>query len=169
MSTALTIAGAVLEIVGLGFVFAELAVIRSHEFGVPTPWARLKSWTRRLLGRPQIIDVSGSMSLGIGMSARGKVRPGDLPPDADHAARIQRLERYVEHLDRDVDGLHQTIDRKADEIIAEAMKADDRLREEMDRRDAERRTALRPSLQRQVFGALCVFAGVVLGLVGDLI
>lgn len=35
MSTAFTIAGGVIEGVGLLLVFVELAIIRSHEFGVP--------------------------------------------------------------------------------------------------------------------------------------
>jgi hypothetical protein len=168
MSTSLTIAGAALEIIGLGFVFAELAVIRSHEFGVPTPWARLRAWMRRVLHRPRIVEVEASMSGSFAMSARGKVRPGDVPADASDAERIERLERYVEHLDRDVDGLHEAIKRKADEIIAKAKNADDQLREEIARRDEERLTALRPSLQRQAFGAACVFGGVVLGVLGTL-
>lgn len=167
MCTVLTVAGAAFEVVGLGLVFIELAVIRSHELGVPTPWAQLGAWARRLLRRPQIIEGGAAVEATAALSGRAKVRPGDLPADATDAARIARLERYIEHLDRDIDTLHKTIDRKADEVIAEAKSADDRLREEMERRDEQRRTALRPSLQRQAFGAACVLTGLVLGTIGQ--
>jgi hypothetical protein len=40
MATCLTVVGAVFEVVGLAIVFVELTVIRSHEFGMPTPWTR---------------------------------------------------------------------------------------------------------------------------------
>ena len=52
MSTWLTIAGAFFEAVGLAVVFIELAVIRSHEFGVSTPWARLAGHGTRLSTSP---------------------------------------------------------------------------------------------------------------------
>jgi hypothetical protein len=164
----LTVTGAVLEAIGLGVVFVELAVIRSHEFGVPTPWARLRSWVRRrLLRRSHVVATSASSFATLTSSARAKVRPADLGPDASEAERIDRLERYVEHLDRDTEALPQAIDRKADEVTAKAEAADDRLRQEIEQRDEERKTALRPSLRRQAIGAACVLVGLVVGTIGQ--
>jgi hypothetical protein len=108
------------------------------------------------------------MAAASGMSARAKVRPGELAADAGDASRIARLERFVEHLDRDVDELHRIVDQKSSEAVAEAKRADDQLRQEIEQRDKERRTALRPSLQRQAIGAASVFVGIVLGMIGDL-
>jgi hypothetical protein len=159
----------VFEIVGLAVVFIELGVIRSHEFGVPTPWRRLVVRVRRLLRRPQVVHGVAGSELSLPWSvARGKIRPADLGPDASEAERIERLERYGEQLDRDVDGLHQAIDRKGDEVAAKAEAADDRLRQEIERREQERKTAVRPSLRRQVIGAACVFVGLVLGTIGQI-
>jgi hypothetical protein len=168
MSTALTIAGGVLQFVGLGFVFAELAVIRSQEFGVPTPWAWLASWVRRLLHRPQVVSVGAASAATSGGWARAKVRPGPLEPDAAPEARIAWLERYVVALDGDLDGVHQTIERKAAQVLEQAQRRDEKIRQEIDRRDAERREALRPSLVRQALGGLCVLAGTVLATIGGL-
>ena len=167
MATGLTITGAVLEGVGLAMVFVELAVLRSHEFGVPTPWARVVRWMRRLVGRPQVIELGAALSAESALSARAKVRPGAVDPDATERARIARLERYVDHLDLDVDELHRRIDTTADEIAQAAQHREQELRREMDRREDERRQALRPSLQRQGVGAGCVFVGLVLGTIGN--
>jgi hypothetical protein len=144
-------------------------VIRSHEFGVPTPWTRLKGWVRRLLRRPQVIQLSGVASAEAVGSARAKLRPGPLDANATDSDRIARLERYVDHLDEDVDELHRTIDRKAQEVTKAAEEGDQELRREMDRRDAERRQALRPSLRRQGIGAVCVLVGLGLGTIGNLL
>jgi hypothetical protein len=165
MSNALIIMGAALEIIGLAFVFIELAVIRSQEFGVPTPWTRLRAWLRRLLRRPQVISVSAADSATLSGSVRAKARPGPASDNADE--RIARLERYVDYLDRDVDELHARIDRTAQEIAAAAKQGDEQLRREMDQRDEQRRAALRPSLRRQAAGAVCVFIGLVLGTIGN--
>jgi hypothetical protein len=149
-------------------VFIELAVIRSHEFGVPMPWAGLQAWLRRLLHRPRVVGTGASMLATAELSARGKARPADVGPHASEAQRIERLERYVEHLDRDVDALHDRIDRTAEDVIVKAKAADDQLRQEIERREEERKTALGPSLRRQGIGATCVFVGLVLGMLGDL-
>jgi hypothetical protein len=169
MATSLIITGALFEVVGLTMVFVELAVIRSHEFAVPTPWARLARWVRRRLGRPQVIELGAALSAESALSAREKVRPGPADADATEADRIARLERYVDHLDCDVDELHRRIDDTAQQLARTAQQREQELRREMDRREDERRQALRPSLQRQAIGAGCVLAGLVLGTIGNVI
>ena len=103
MAAALTITGAAFEVIGLGLVFVELAVIRSHEFGVATPWARAISWIRVKLGRPKVVQLRAAISAEFALKARGTVRPGPAAADATESERIQRLERYVERLDEDLD------------------------------------------------------------------
>jgi hypothetical protein len=167
MCAGLVIAGAVLEVVGLGLVFAELAVIRSHEFGIPPPWTRLVGVVRRLLKRPRVIEAqAASMLAGVTMEARATVRPGVLPPDATEQQRIERLERYVERVDEDLDGMWKALRDRADKVIEEAARRDDRLRAEFERREAERKAKLRPSLVRQTVGATCVLVGLILGAAG---
>ena len=169
MCAALTITGAAFEVVGLGLVFAELAVIRSHEFGTPPPWAPIVRRIRRLLRRPHVVDLRAAIEVSSAMEARGKVRPGDATPDATEAERIARLERYVECLDEDLDGIWQALGRRADKVIAEAARRDEQLRQEFEQREADRRAKLRPSMIRQAIGATCVLIGLVLGTVGNVV
>jgi len=61
-STLLTVTGAFLELVGLAFVFVELAIIRSHEFGVDPPMTGLLRRLRRLYVGPKIVEGSATIS-----------------------------------------------------------------------------------------------------------
>lgn len=167
-STWLIIGGAVLEAIGLGIVFVQLAIIRSDEFGVPTPWTRLRAWWRKVRRRPQTISINAADSFEWADSARAKLRPGDLRPDADDADRIDRLERYVQALDRDVDDLHRRVQEAKDEAVAEAAKRDDQIRQETEAREAARREQVRVSLRWQAGGAACVLSGLILGTIGNL-
>jgi hypothetical protein len=150
---------AALEVVGLGLVFVELAVIRSYEFGIPSPWARIVGRIRRLLKRPQVVELKAALEASSAMAVRAKVRPGGAPPDATEHQRIERLQRYVERLDEDLDGMWEALSRRADEVIAEAARRDEQVREEFERREADRRAKLRPSLIRQATGAAFVLTG----------
>jgi hypothetical protein len=163
----MTIAGGTLQIAGITVVFLELAIIRSHAFGVPTPWARFAGWIRRVLRRRRVIELSSiSLSAEVSTGAHLTVRPGLVASDATDAERIARLERYVACIDRDLDGLHHTIDRKAAQVFADAQRHDEKLRHEIEVREKQRRDALRPSLMRQAIGGVCVFVGLVLATLG---
>lgn len=169
MNTALTVIGASFEIVGLGLVFVELAVIRSHEFDIQTPWTRIVRRIRRLLGRPQLVEAKASLDAVGGMEVRAKIRPGDASPDATARERLERLEGYVERLDEDLDDLWQALGRHAENLVAEAARRDQQLRHEFEQRESDRRKKLRPSLMRQTIGALCVLIGLVLGTLGNVL
>jgi hypothetical protein len=81
-------------------VFYELAVIRSREFGILTPWA----WAWARLRGEQHVDLAGQ---AIGTSeAFGtlQVRPGAAQSEQD---RVPRLERYVELLGEELDALRR--------------------------------------------------------------
>ena len=159
--------GAVLQGIGLGFVFVELAIIRSHEFGVPTPWARVRRRIHRWRGRTNIASGAARLSAVATVTARGVARPGRLGQGVPDTERIARLERYVEHLDRDVEGLHRAIDVRAKEISAAAMKREQELREESAAAEARRREALRRSVIRQAVGGVFVACGLVVGTLGS--
>ncbi len=131
-----------------------------------TPWARLAAWVRRLRGRPQTINPgvipSGLTVFGPRLTARA----GPAAPGATDAERIEWLERCVENLDHDINGLYATIDDKAEELAQAGEQRAEELRREMDRREEQRRETLRPSMRRQVGGAICVFVGLVLATIG---
>ena len=170
----LIIAGAVFEVIGLSLVFVELMVIRSNEFGVPTPWERLLEAVRRLLRGPRDHTVSAKAALAMSGSLRARAykRPGSTKPGATVTQRLRRLERYVAYIDEDIEELHGVIDDRVSELETSAKEREDQLREELSgviaRREEQRRKALRPSLMRQGIGAVCVLIGLVLGTIGNL-
>jgi hypothetical protein len=73
--------------------------------------------------------------------------------------RVERLEQYVERLDEDLKEAHQRISKKTAEVDAAAKAREQTIRDEMQERDEQRRDALKPSLRRQLAGAVCVLAG----------
>lgn len=170
----LIIAGAFFEAIGLGLIFVELMVIRSDEFGVPAPWERARRWVRRLLRKSEAHTLSLESALAISgaMRVRGYKRPGPVKPGATVTQRLRRLEKYVAHIDEDVEALHKAIGDTASELEASAREREGKLREELSgeiaRLEEQRRKALRPSLQRQGLGATFVLVGLLLGTVGNL-
>jgi hypothetical protein len=167
VEAALIITGGVLQGVGLALVIVEVLVIRSYEFGVPTPWARLVRWVRRLLKRPQLVNVGAALSGSAAMSGRAVVRPGPVDPTASDSERITRLESYVERINQDLEAVHRLIDRKDSELREAMVEADDRVRAEMQQRDTQRKEQLRPSLVRQSLGATCIVIGLALATTGS--
>jgi hypothetical protein len=87
VATTFTIAGGVIEGFGLVLIFVELAIIRSHEFGVPPPWARTWDWVRRRLGLGKTVRLRGGMAVASGFEVRAKVGPG---PVEHHDRRTAR-------------------------------------------------------------------------------
>ena len=147
-------------------MIVEVLVIRSYDFGVPTPWARLVRWVRRLLKRPQVVNVGAALSTGAAMSARAVVRPGPADPTASDSEGITRLESYVARIDPDLEAVHRLIDRKDSELRQVMIEADDRVRAELQQRETQRTEQLRPSLVRQSIGATCIVVGLALATTG---
>lgn len=165
-----TVTGALLEGVGLAFVFVELAFIRSHEFGVPPRWERIQYWIRRLLRRPVVVKLSGGNAVSVsGGAARVVVRPSEPAAGATDRERIDRLERYVKSLDDDLNSVWKTALEHRDAAIEEAKRLDEEMRREIERREEQRKAEVRRSLTRQTLGALLVGAGLTLGTIGNLI
>lgn len=169
-ATILTITGAVLEVSGLGFVFAELAFIRSHEFGTLPPWERARHRLQRLFRRPTMAEsiVPGGATAS-GAPIRGVARPLNLSREATDRERIERLESYVEHIDKDLSGLWNTMREYRDAAIEEAKRRDATMQQEIEQREEDRKAKLKPSLTRQKYGAVLVFAGLAIGTVGSMI
>ena len=164
---ALIITGGVMQGVGLALVIVEVLVIRSHEFDVPTPWARLVRRVRRLLKRPQVVSGGVALSGSAAMGGRAVVRPGPVDPTASDSERITRLESCVERIDKDLEGVHRLIDRRDSDLQEAMVEADERVRAEMQQRDTQRKEQLKPSLVRQSIGATCIVIGLALATTGS--
>jgi hypothetical protein len=162
----LTVVGAILQVVGLAFVFVELAVIRSLEFDVPTPWARLATWVRKLLKRPKTIEAEISVSAKPHLSLHGKVRPGPIAEDATLGEKVAWLESYVTRIDEDIDSVPALVENKAAETLQKARDHSEGVRREVRQLGDRRRAAVRPSIRRQAAGAVCVLVGTILGTMG---
>ncbi len=165
MASTLTIVGGALQIFGLLLVFVELAIIRSHEFGVPTPWTRAaRRFRTQVLGeQPRLTTVISDHTIGWPVRAKARLEP--IAPDASDNDRIARLERYVELLGRDLDAQDDELDRTGQDLVF----ARQHQEAEIQRRDEERRAALRPSLRRQGIGAVCVLLGTIAATVGGVL
>jgi hypothetical protein len=168
VADALTVVGAILQVVGLAFVFGELAIIRSLEFGVPTPWARVAAWVRRLLKRPKVVEVGAAMAVGASLSLHAKVRPATLDSKATLAEKVDWIERYMMRMDEDIDSVPTLIDNKAVETLQKAKDHSEGVRQQIEEREEQRRAEVRPSLSRQAVGAACVLLGTIAGTTGAL-
>jgi hypothetical protein len=168
MSTALVISGAVFELAGLGLVFAEVAIIGYRDISEvfeavggaineSTPRAVLRLSRERVREAGRLEDT------------RTNVRPDDTPLDATDGQRIERLERYVKNVDCDVDDLWQTLSERACKVLEEAARREDELLRAIEERESRDSKVLGPSLLRQVIGAICLFVGIVLGTLGNVL
>ncbi|MDW5593018.1 hypothetical protein VSS74_01625 [Conexibacter stalactiti] len=165
-ATILTIAGASFELVGLGFVFIELATIRSRELHQPLPWAR--SLTSG--GDPDAADPS-SKEHGMGRVSGDSALP--TVPRVRSAAEFMAFgadpvtasEMVAEDLRR---AAAADATERAREVDVRAAERADQLAAEIARREAEHRAMLRTLLTRQATGAVLVLGGLILGTVGNL-
>lgn len=181
----LTIAGGVSQLVGLCLVFAELAAIRAHEWGIVPPWTRLFSWLRsrpkwlrlRLrwlgskLGRNKPVDVhvaamSAAAVASGGTAATVTVGLMPLASDATDAQRFAWLEHNVRVLLEQVSVLRRVIGEERDVTNTQLEGIAAGLRAEAETREQQRRARLRWSVRRQALGTVCVVVGVVLTTVG---
>lgn len=167
MADALTILGGIIEAIGLVLVLVELAVVRSNELGHPLPWRQVLPWLRRTFWIPDRHNAVGRSTLtAIGsIRTRGRVRPGPLPSGTPNE-RIARLESYVEQIDRELNAVHDALERTADEVLAAAKEHADKIQLDAAARDQDRLDALVPSLRRQACGAALVLLGLGLQTVG---
>ena len=189
MSTGLVIAGGALQLIGLSLVFAELAAIRAHEWGVVPPWTRLIRWSKhelnqlrvtlsRLLNRllrrrrdvivrPAPITAHASAQSGASLViTTGTGAPGENATDAE---RIRWLMDIAVRLDADVKRLREDISTVRDDSLDQIDRRDHKLRQEFEDRERKRRAQLRWSIRRQAIGAGCVALGLALATVGSVI
>ena len=162
MADALLITGGILQLIGAALVLISIPIVRKHELGRPTPWERARAWMRRHLGLGKTVYARAGMSWASGFEVRGKVRPGPIESTMTEQQRIQRLEEYVERLDEDLDDAHRRITSKARTTETAAKTREQALRDEIARRDEQRREALQSSLRVQEAGGACILVGLVL-------
>lgn len=188
MSAGLTIAGGLFELVGLGFVFAELVRIRSREFDIAPPWVPLVARIRRIGRRRREAPKPATTPANItGMHASARlnatmdltIAPSLAPREAPLPRRVTAIEDYVQWgatqqqaANRAIRDAHQaTLDaanQRAAQAEAEIDRRADAVEAEVARREAERKAQLRASLRPQAIGASCVLIGLVLGTIGNL-
>ncbi|MBB4663172.1 hypothetical protein [Conexibacter arvalis] len=153
-ATILVVAGGLCEATGIGIAFYELALIRSHEFGVALPWAR-----RRLEHRDGHANRAGFGASPAGYSV----------PAREHVRRRVSIEDEMQW-GRD---LNTAVDRTMREITEQSQRDDARMKAELQaeraREEMRRKAILRPSLQRQGIGLVLVLIGLVLGTIGGLL
>lgn len=163
------IAGGVLQLIGGALMLIAGAIIRKQELHEPAPWERARAWLRRLLRRSPSVEGSATISGTISMEARGKVRPGPVEPTMTNEQRLQRLERFVDLLDADLDEAHNRISQKASDVTEAAKAREQAIRDEQKQRDDERRAAVRPALRMQSAGGGCILVGIVLALISTVV
>ena len=183
MRDMLVITGGVFQLIGLSLVFAELAAIRAHEWGIVPPWTQLWLWSRaraqRALGQfrasrlgrklglyrsfAQILPYMSSSSISAGSATLTVTkRPSPLNDDATDVDRIAWLERYVKDQDDDLARLAERIPQEREIAVQLARQEDAAFRQELAVQAAERRSELRWSVRRQFAGTVCVVLGVIL-------
>jgi len=166
----LTIVGASLEVVGLSFVFIELAFIRSHEFGTAPPMANFARRVRQLFSRAKHAEGSAVISpLKIEVAAEGVAHHGRPTPDATDRERIEWIENYLTVFDSERVRIRRELREAQEATIAEAGRLDQEMKDTAARVEADRKAKLRPSIQRQTIGAVLVLAGLAIGTVGNVI
>lgn len=99
-----------------------------------------RKWVgQRILRRqppPTTVQIKAVSSASLTSTARTKVRPVDLPSTASSWERLDRVERYLEHLDSDIEGirteLQDGINRVSGKLSAEIDRVSDRLNAAVD-------------------------------------
>jgi hypothetical protein len=180
----LVIVGGTLQLLGLLLVFAEIAAIRAHEWGIVPPWTRLALWMKRkfkqlrklsrLLRRRHVVIRPAPLTLSATArsSASAVVTPGGIGEpgaDASDAERLVWLSAIARRHDDELKQLRRALGDAQHESRAEVEGQARRLQEELDARDVRRRAQLEWSIRRQAIGATCVAVGLVLGTVGALV
>ena len=96
MSAARTIAGACLEVIGLGFVFYELVRIRSVEFDIAPPWERIAvRFARKPHETPADLGELRATATS-STSAEVTVPPRLAPRDASLHQRVSSIEDHMQ-------------------------------------------------------------------------
>ncbi|MBS1869431.1 MAG: hypothetical protein JSS99_07180 [Actinobacteria bacterium] len=185
MSTVPILTGTAFEIVGLGFVFGELADIRSRELGIPTPWTRIASrFPRKQRDTPKPATTPanlGEMRATATSSASMKLTTGRrlAPRDAPIQTRVDAIEDYVQWKVGEMEAANEALRRGHQDVLdgahrraaqtdAVVKRFADAIEAELADREAKRKEQIRASLRPQAFGASCVLIGLVLGTIGNL-
>lgn len=140
--------------------------------GIPPSWerahARLSRFVRRVLKRPQTVNLGRASSTVSGLisSARVRVSPAPWTDETSVTRKLADLRRMVEGHDGEITELHQDLDKERTEredsdrdqraAIDEATRA---LREEMKKEATV-------DLRLESWGAALFFLGAILNIVG---
>jgi hypothetical protein len=170
----------VLEAVGLVCAAIGFSQTWHEHAGGQDFWAPVKErlsrsglnrWVGRLLHRSKSVTVGLGLASEMNMtgSIRGKVTPGPLPdPASDLPAFADRVEHYIQQL---YEMTQRTHDALADETEGRAAAEKDirnRITAEIERVEGMSRQVAVGGLRLQVVGWTFLFAGLVLGTIGNI-
>ena len=150
------------QVIGLGLVLVELAVVREFMFGELAPWTTLRNWwrARRKPGEFEGHVAADHVPISDFATGGGAFH---FSGEGSHAARIKSLEAMVAHLLNTRDDLMGALRRDiAVSTQAAIEQADRRVREirsEIDADDQRERRRTRGSVKRQYIGAIFVALG----------
>jgi flagellar hook-basal body complex protein FliE len=176
----LTIVGGVSEVCGLGLVAWEVTRLQRQEFGPPVWIAktqaavergmrRLRARVRRLLRKaPQPIEavpanLSGTSSASGSASGTLTVKQGP----ARFEDRVRALEAALDSVREDAQRARNDFEARAVGIENRVREVDTRLEEHQTALEAARRAAARRQIRTQTLGAVLVFIGAVLSVLGN--
>lgn len=155
MSSTLIILGAILQGLGLLWVFALILSVRAA------------NWIAAGVQYAPVVEKALAGSLTFRGELRTKERRTPLGDDATPAERIDWLERSLEYVYKDVDQLRELLDQQSRTAVATARELDDAVRKEIAaaeaRRDAEKRT----SVIQTAIAAVLIATGLILGTIGS--
>jgi hypothetical protein len=163
----LSVGSALLQIVGLGLVARDLWRVQRQTFGTPLWFQRLRGRVLRLLGRQRgrMVEVSGTVAAGSGVSVRATVRRG---PGQTLEERVAALEANLTAVDQetaerfsDMEQRLTTAHHRVDEVRGYV----DQLRREQ---DEARHEELRQTMPWQWVGTGLFAAGTLLAMWSDL-
>lgn len=155
MSSTLIIVGAVLQGIGLLWVFFAILSVRSA------------NWIAAGVQYAPSVEKALSGFLTFSGELRTKTRRTSLGDDATQAERIDWLERSLNCMDDDVDQLWDVLDQRSRAAVAKARELDDAVREEIAAAEKRWRAEKRTSLIRTAIAAVFIASGLILGTVGS--
>lgn len=155
MSSTLIIVGAVLQGIGLLWVFIVILSVRSA------------NWIAAGVRYAPLVEKALSGSLTFSGELRTKKRRTPLGDGVTPAERIDWLECSLRYMDDDVDQLWDLLDQQSRAAVAKARELDDAVREEIPAAKKRWRAEKRTSLIQTAIAAVFIASGLILGTIGS--
>lgn len=164
-SQALAVVGLVAQIVGLAFVFREIAAISEVELGRVAWRKRIVSRWRNRHRRDAHVDITATASVRASAAVNVEVTKG--PGEAlSESERLSKLEARMDDLDRaradDREAILHAVDDRVGQAVQLATDGDTQISGRLDEIEDRRRELAAGSVSRQRAGAILVLFGLAL-------